>query len=92
MSRSAHLKSFFGLTLEDFCRLFENQEGLCAICSCLMKRGGVGRDANTAVVDHCHATGTIRGLLCRKCNSGIGFLRDDLRIVKNAATYLQEHV
>jgi len=44
---------------------------------------------NNLVIDHCHNTKKIRGILCRKCNSGIGFLKDDISRVKRAVIYLE---
>ena len=43
------------------------------------------------VVDHCHTTGKIRGLLCKKCNLGIGHLNDDITILENSIEYLKKH-
>lgn len=42
------------------------------------------------VVDHDHSTNQIRGLLCGDCNSGLGFFRDNIQSLKNAATYLTQ--
>ena len=56
------------------------QGGLCAIC----------RQAPAVHVDHDHATGTVRGLLCFPCNAAIGHLRDDPQIMRRAAAYLEE--
>lgn len=39
-------------------------------------------------VDHDHATGMVRGLLCGRCNMGIGLLRDNIGIMKNTILYL----
>ena len=44
-----------------------------------------------ANVDHCHTTGKIRGLLCRKCNTAIGLLNDNATVLRLAAEYLDEH-
>jgi hypothetical protein len=92
-ARRHHLKKKFGLTPEQFMQMYDNQEGLCAICSTLMlvsEGGRSGRQPRHAVLDHDHATGKVRGLLCRRCNTGIGMLRDDPRIVLNAASYLRD--
>lgn len=70
------------LTSTEFDRLYEEQKGKCAICSTPM-----GKKAN---VDHCHSTGVVRGLLCRGCNFGLGFFRDDPDRLVRAAQYVEE--
>ena len=55
------------------------QGGVCAIC----------REAPAVHVDHDHATGEVRGMLCFPCNAAIGHLRDDPRVVRAAAAYLE---
>lgn len=72
----------FGITQEDAKTLLDSQGGVCAICH---------TDTPTEkgwCVDHCHTTGKIRGILCSKCNSGIGFLNDDPELCKRAIAYL----
>lgn len=68
----------YGLKASDYENLLESQGGVCAICK---------REVEL-VVDHCHDSNEVRGLLCQQCNSGIGFLQDDLETVKSAVTYL----
>jgi len=66
--------------------MFEEQRGECKICSIkLNKTRYVG---DMAVVDHCHTTGKIRGILCNSCNRGIGYFRDNPKFLTNAASYL----
>ena len=85
------LEHRYGLERDGLRKMFENQEGLCAICSRLMEMPGDGGQnrANKACVDHCHDTGRIRGLLCMTCNAGIGQLRDSKRLLLNAVQYLE---
>lgn len=45
-------------------------------------------DTYQQCIDHCHETGAFRGVICRACNSGIGHLKDDPEIVRNALHYL----
>jgi hypothetical protein len=73
-------KKVYGISLADYEVMFERQGGACAIC----KRTGL-----TLCVDHCHLTGEVRGLLCIRCNSAIGFCRDDPALLLAAAAYLQ---
>jgi hypothetical protein len=71
----------YGLSVEAFDALNRAQGGLCAICR-------KPPDAPRLVIDHDHATGAVRGLLCRFCNSGLGFMRDDVATLYAAIAYL----
>lgn len=74
------LKSEFGLSLEDFNRIKESQGGKCAIC----------RRREATCVDHCHASGKVRELLCKRCNSVLG----ELEVpgwLNDAKRYLEKH-
>ena len=71
----------YGLEWGDFDALWRSQDGRCAIC----KSPFTGRVA----VDHCHTTGKIRGLLCTRCNVGIGNMRDDPDMLQRAIDYLR---
>lgn len=93
----AHLRRKFGITLEQYNAMLAEQGGVCAICgdpptiqSGISKGHKQGRQTKPRlVVDHDHATGKIRGLLCIPCNRGIGFLKDDPVIVRFALKYLE---
>jgi len=74
------LKRFYKMTLEDYNKMFSEQGGICAICK-IKKEGRL-------YVDHCHNTQAVRGLLCRECNLGIGFLKDNVDFLKSAIEYL----
>ena len=89
--RAWDLKKNYGLTLEEFDQMFENQEGLCAICSkllCRCKGCSVPRSALRPNIDHNHETGEVRGILCRQCNTGIALLHESGHVLKSAALYL----
>jgi hypothetical protein len=77
-ARERQLVREYGITQADYDRMHEEQAGLCAIC-------GAGEKLH---VDHCHASGAVRGLLCSGCNRGIGFLGDDPERLSAAAAYL----
>jgi hypothetical protein len=81
--REGHLRRKFGLTLADYARLLELQGGGCAIC------GDAPEEGKNLHVDHDHATGGVRGLLCMRCNNGIGLLREDADVLTNAAAYVR---
>lgn len=80
---SKRLKRKYGITQEDFDQMFAEQWGCCKIC-------GIHQEHHrrTLSVDHCHATGTVRGLLCDNCNRGLGFLNDNIERLKAAIRYL----
>jgi hypothetical protein len=72
----------YGLTTADFVRLFAGQGGLCAIC------GKPNERRRRLVVDHCHTSGRVRGLLCDACNNMLGMAGEDPAILRAAADYL----
>ena len=78
--RRGYLQRRYGLSRADYDALLKRQGGVCAICGKPSEK--------TLCVDHCHATGTIRGLLCRKCNLGLGCLTDDPTALIAALVYL----
>ena len=69
-----------GISLADYDAMRQRQNGACAIC----KRSG-----QALCVDHCHACGKVRGLLCGKCNSVLGFCDDSPAHLLVAAAYLR---
>lgn len=69
---------------EDYYKLLLKQHGVCAIC-----KGNNGRK-KFFYIDHNHKTGAVRGLLCQRCNTGLGFMRDSIFICRSAADYLEE--
>jgi len=80
--REGYLKRKYGMTLEDYERMFEGQNGVCAIC------GEARPDERTLHVDHDHETGVIRGLLCFRCNNALGDFREEYELFQRAADYL----
>lgn len=82
--------SKYGLTPEEYAELLKAQDGRCAICR--RKPGNTqGVDRHNLVVDHDHAAGTTRALLCDFCNRGLGIFRDDPDLLMAAAAYLLEY-
>lgn len=90
MMKRYHLKASYGMTLEQYKDLFESQSGVCAICNEPETSRYKGKIRNLAV-DHCHKTGIVRGLLCNKCNVGIGNLNDNIELLEKAIKYLKNH-
>jgi hypothetical protein len=91
-AKSFELKRMFGISVEDYMRMYETQNGCCDICG---QRGdeinGGDRRTSTLAVDHCHETGRIRSLLCASCNRGLGLLKDSPDILEKAIAYLRKH-
>ena len=77
------LKRTFGMSYQEYLNMLAAQQGCCAIC------GTNNPGVRAFAVDHCHNTGAIRGLLCGKCNTGIGSLQDDINILQRAIQYLE---
>ncbi len=78
------IKNKYGLTEEDYIKMIDAQKGCCWICDTSEKDNG-----KRLVVDHNHVTGKVRGLLCGRCNTGIGGFRDDVELLSAAISYLK---
>ena len=83
MRRDSQLKSLYGITFEQYQHMHKEQQGKCKICG---KEESVSN--RSLAVDHCHNSGIIRGLLCLKCNTGLGKFRDDPILLQRAIEYL----
>jgi hypothetical protein len=79
--RTYHLRRRYGITAEEADAMLAEQDGLCAVC----------RAAPAVHVDHDHATGGVRALLCFNCNGGLGQFKDDPDVLRAAAEYVQFH-
>lgn len=81
----------FGLSPEGYLAMLEKQQGLCAVCGKpeTAKSRSAGRATKALAVDHDHETGKIRGLLCQRCNTALGLLREDEGIVQSLLAYLR---
>lgn len=77
-----HIRRTFGLTPEDWARMCNAQGGRCAGC------GDQFTARSKVVVDHCHATGRVRGLLCHYCNCTIGYASDSVSRLRGLIEYL----
>ena len=71
----------FKLRPQQYIKMLEEQNYVCAIC----KGSDVGK---RLAVDHCHSSGKVRGLLCQKCNMGLGHFEDSIYYLKEAVKYL----
>lgn len=80
-----HVQRTYNLNEGDYARLYESQQGLCAICGPTTGHSGKSR---RLVVDHDHKTGEVRGLLCQICNDILGRWRDDSSCFTRGLEYL----
>ena len=78
------LKHAYGITESAYRELERQQDGRCAVC-----RGGLWPGKRWLSVDHCHTTGSIRGLLCDGCNQAIGLFRENPDTMRAAAAYIE---
>lgn len=83
--RRVGLQKKYGITLKEYDQLFQQQNGMCAICGTDKPSGRWNRFC----VDHDHITGRVRALLCNGCNQGIGYLNDDPELLEKAAEYIR---
>jgi hypothetical protein len=86
LERDINRKLFkhYGITIEDYNRLLEQQGGVCAICG----RPPVSK--RRFHVDHNHKTGVVRGLLCSGCNTAVGGVHEDTNVLQKMIAYLNE--
>lgn len=86
--RDSSLRAAYGISLNEYRLMLDEQNAVCAIC------GGQERRLNRAgqiallCVDHCHDTDQIRGLLCSSCNCMLGYARDNISVLAKAIDYL----
>jgi len=88
--RSSKLKCKYGITLEEYNQMLKKQNGVCAICKQSETIQNQYKCCNL-VVDHDHETKTVRKLLCRRCNSVLGLVGENLEIILAMANYLKEY-
>lgn len=82
-SKDIDLYQRFGIRLDTYNKMFENQNGCCAICN-----RHQSEFKKALAVDHCHSSGQIRSLLCQGCNQGIGNFREQIDLLHGAINYL----
>ena len=86
--KDSRLRKTHGISRVDFLELLAIQNNCCAICGYTSEKHG----PMWPVVDHCHVTGKIRGLLCMNCNQALGKLKDNYANILTAAMYLQRNL
>lgn len=88
--RRLNVKRYKGMDMAEYQRMFAAQNGVCAACS---REETATRNGQLRwlCVDHCHTTHDVRGLLCSKCNTSIGYADDDAQRLRQLADYLDRH-
>lgn len=84
LAKNWRLKNVWGMDRRTYDKMVEEQGGVCAICKCPDPR-------NQLCIDHNHRTGDIRGLLCHRCNRGLGIIRDDVNVLYDFIKYLNKY-
>lgn len=83
--RNYYYKEKYGITREEYEKMLDLQQGVCAIC----RKECITHD--NLSVDHDHITNVVRSLLCQKCNTAIAMLEEDEDLFWNAMEYLKLH-
>lgn len=86
INRRSSLKHNYGMSEEDFNNMLSGQDGKCEIC-----KTPLTLERRQTCVDHCHKSGKVRGLLCVRCNSGLGQFVENISSLKAAIAYLELH-
>ena len=86
-----YLKHKYGLTLEQYDQMVEDQGGVCVVCGKPETALGTGGQIKRLTVDHNHNTGEIRALLCDGCNKVLGYAKDDPMLLLQLAIYLEKY-
>lgn len=88
--RNGYLLEKYGISSEEYARLLAAQGGVCGICKRTSPDAG---EQKWFHVDHVEASGEslVRGILCNRCNSGIGMFQHDPELMKTAIKYLMDH-
>lgn len=89
--RKANLKANYGLSVERYEAMLRQQGGVCAICGKGETRLNRRGEPKSLCVDHNHATGAVRALLCHKCNNALGCLGESVALFRVAIAYLEQH-
>ena len=91
--RNFYLKRNYGISLDEYNKMLDEQKGVCAICgmeeTMVHPKHNSNGKAQLLAVDHCHVTNKVRGLLCSRCNRVIGMMRDSPELLTKAVEYLK---
>jgi hypothetical protein len=85
-ARRSNLKNNYGITEDDYQRMLQEQHGHCFTCS----RTAENEHHKRLFIDHNHATGALRRLLCSRCNSILGYCYENPDTLRALANYLEK--
>ena len=86
--KDLYLQRKYGVTIQWYQDTLALQNNTCPICNkSFIFQGELGPDS--PVVDHCHTTGHVRGIICNECNRGLGYFHDNSAALYKAALYVQ---
>lgn len=85
--RKWNLAKRYGITIEEYEAMYARSDGKCELCNHQLSFGR--GESYMACVDHDHATGVVRGILCRKCNQALGTFQDSIEGLERAIDYLR---
>lgn len=85
LDRHRQVARDYGLTPDEYESMLSESDNKCQICKCAPS------PTKSLAIDHCHSTGNVRGLLCDKCNRGIGMFNDDTDLLQRVIDYLKEN-
>ena len=84
IERRSKFKRIYGITIDDYYDMLKMQNNGCGICGAIKPSNRTGFFS----IDHCHTSGKVRGLLCTKCNRGLGLFNDSPQRLQSAVSYL----
>ena len=88
-NRDTYLRANYGISIEDYEKMFAEQKGLCFVCNRPESRRAKSGVLMALDVDHNHQTGEVRKLLCHGCNVSIGFLEENPDRMRALAVYIE---
>lgn len=89
--KTAYYERNYGITETEYRRMLVAQNHKCFICESEGFLIGKNNHSEKLAVDHCHATGTVRKLLCHNCNRALGLMQENPEILRKAADYIEAH-
>jgi hypothetical protein len=81
-----YIENRYGISIVEYKQMLDTQNNKCAICRKSF------RDSKSTCIDHCHKVGHVRGLLCRYCNSWIGYIGESPATMRRALEYLSKEI